>query len=143
MRQSIPKSLIVRARDLDEAMAFSNDYAPEHLILHLQQAPEVVAKVENAGSVFVGPYTPERCFFLFSFIHLCSFVLVIAAVIMLQERTTRCLRTGTRGSLAGSIHYRSRSTLPRSRSRRRVLTSLDPSSQPSLIARDWTPMQTP
>lgn len=60
MRQSIPKSLIIRARNLDEAFAFSNDYAPEHLILHIERAPDAIPKVENAGSVFVGPYTPER-----------------------------------------------------------------------------------
>ena len=60
VRQSIPKSIIVRARSVQEAIAFSNDYAPEHLILHLADAPAAVAAVENAGSVFVGPYSPER-----------------------------------------------------------------------------------
>ena len=61
VRESIPKSIIVRARSVQEAIAFSNDYAPEHLILHLADAPAAVAAVENAGSVFVGPYSPERC----------------------------------------------------------------------------------
>ncbi|KAF8913965.1 histidinol dehydrogenase-domain-containing protein [Gymnopilus junonius] len=61
VRQSIPKSVIVKASNADEAITFSNDYAPEHLILHLENASQVVAKVENAGSVFVGPYTPESC----------------------------------------------------------------------------------
>ncbi|TBU45055.1 histidine biosynthesis trifunctional-protein [Dichomitus squalens] len=61
MRQSIPKSIIVRAGSLEEAIAFSNDYAPEHLILHLENAPAAVALVDNAGSVFVGPYSPESC----------------------------------------------------------------------------------
>lgn len=60
IRQSIPKSLIVQTSSLDEALAFSNDYAPEHLILHLENAQDAVKRVENAGSVFVGPYTPER-----------------------------------------------------------------------------------
>ena len=60
VRQSIPKSIIVRARSVAEAIAFSNDYAPEHLILHLADAPAAVAAVDNAGSVFVGPYSPER-----------------------------------------------------------------------------------
>ena len=60
VRQSIPKSIIVRARSVQEAIVFSNDYAPEHLILHLADAPAAVAAVENAGSVFVGPYSPER-----------------------------------------------------------------------------------
>ncbi|KAI0375598.1 histidine biosynthesis trifunctional-protein [Pilatotrama ljubarskyi] len=61
MRQSIPKSIIVKTRSVEEAIAFSNDYAPEHLILHLENAPQAVAAVENAGSVFVGPFSPESC----------------------------------------------------------------------------------
>ncbi|KAL0949485.1 hypothetical protein HGRIS_009538 [Hohenbuehelia grisea] len=61
VRQSIAKSLIVKAPDVAAALAFSNDYAPEHLILHLADAPESVAQVENAGSVFVGAYSPESC----------------------------------------------------------------------------------
>ncbi|KAI0719594.1 histidine biosynthesis trifunctional-protein [Cerioporus squamosus] len=61
LRQSIPKSIIVKTSSVQEAIAFSNDYAPEHLILHLANAPAVVAAVENAGSVFVGPYSPESC----------------------------------------------------------------------------------
>jgi phosphoribosyl-ATP pyrophosphohydrolase/phosphoribosyl-AMP cyclohydrolase/histidinol dehydrogenase len=60
VRQSIMKSIIVKASSVDEALAFSNDYAPEHLILHLENAGEKVPMVDNAGSVFVGPYTPER-----------------------------------------------------------------------------------
>jgi phosphoribosyl-ATP pyrophosphohydrolase/phosphoribosyl-AMP cyclohydrolase/histidinol dehydrogenase len=62
VRESISKSVIVRTSSLDEGIAFSNDYAPEHLILHLQDARSVVAKIENAGSIFVGHFTPERCF---------------------------------------------------------------------------------
>jgi len=47
--------------DLDAALAFSNDYAPEHLILHIEKAAAAVARVQNAGSVFVGPFSPESC----------------------------------------------------------------------------------
>lgn len=60
VRQSIAKSIIVKTTSVEEAIAFSNDYAPEHLILHLENASDKVALVDNAGSVFVGPYTPER-----------------------------------------------------------------------------------
>lgn len=60
MRQSIPKSILVRTRSVKEAMDFSNDYAPEHLILQLRDAKAVAGEVQNAGSVFVGPYSPER-----------------------------------------------------------------------------------
>jgi phosphoribosyl-ATP pyrophosphohydrolase/phosphoribosyl-AMP cyclohydrolase/histidinol dehydrogenase len=60
MRQSIPKSILVQTRSVKEAMDFSNDYAPEHLILHLRDAKAAAEEVQNAGSVFVGPYSPER-----------------------------------------------------------------------------------
>ncbi|CAI2170587.1 12788_t:CDS:2 [Funneliformis geosporum] len=59
--QSIPKSFILQVNSLEEAMKFSNDYAPEHLILHLDEAEKLLEKVENAGSVFVGSYSPESC----------------------------------------------------------------------------------
>ncbi|KZV76104.1 histidine biosynthesis trifunctional-protein [Peniophora sp. CONT] len=61
MRQSIPKSIIIRVDTVEEGLQFSNDYAPEHLILHLEDAPGAVELVQNAGSVFVGPYSPESC----------------------------------------------------------------------------------
>lgn len=61
MRESIPKSIIVKTASVAEALDFSNDYAPEHLILHLRDAPGAVPLVQNAGSVFVGPYSPESC----------------------------------------------------------------------------------
>ncbi|KAG6829597.1 hypothetical protein H0H92_004066 [Tricholoma furcatifolium] len=61
VKQSIPKSIIVKASSVDEAITFSNDYAPEHLILHLEDASARVASIDNAGSVFVGPFTPESC----------------------------------------------------------------------------------
>ncbi|QRV72433.1 histidinol dehydrogenase [Ceratobasidium sp. AG-Ba] len=61
VRESVRKSLIVRVANDDEAVAFSNDYAPEHLIIHLENAREALKGIENAGSVFVGPFTPESC----------------------------------------------------------------------------------
>ncbi|KAJ7904589.1 histidinol dehydrogenase-domain-containing protein [Mycena olivaceomarginata] len=61
VRKSISKSIVVKAKSVDEAIDFSNDYAPEHLILHLENASEKVQFINNAGSVFVGPYSPESC----------------------------------------------------------------------------------
>ncbi|GAA95890.1 uncharacterized protein L969DRAFT_76313 [Mixia osmundae IAM 14324] len=61
VKQAISKSLTVRCAHLKEALAFSNDYAPEHLILHLEDAPGALDHVRNAGSVFVGAYSPESC----------------------------------------------------------------------------------
>jgi histidinol dehydrogenase len=46
-------------KDMNEAMEMSNLYAPEHLILQVEDLDNLVAKVVNAGSVFIGPYTPE------------------------------------------------------------------------------------
>lgn len=60
VRESIAKSIIVKVSSIQEAIAFSNDYAPEHLILQIQNARDKVELIQNAGSVFVGPYTPER-----------------------------------------------------------------------------------
>ncbi|KAI0023817.1 histidine biosynthesis trifunctional-protein [Xylariomycetidae sp. FL0641] len=59
VRGAIDHSVTVLARDIDEAMRISNDYAPEHLILQLQNADQIVEKVMNAGSVFIGQWTPE------------------------------------------------------------------------------------
>ncbi|KAJ3866078.1 histidinol dehydrogenase-domain-containing protein [Lentinula novae-zelandiae] len=61
VRQSVAKSLIVQTTSVEEAIEYSNDYAPEHLILHLENAPDKVQLITNAGSVFVGPFTPESC----------------------------------------------------------------------------------
>lgn len=41
------------------AIDFINQYAPEHLILNLKDAEEQALKINNAGSVFLGNYTPE------------------------------------------------------------------------------------
>ena len=46
-------------RNLDEAFALSNDYAPEHLILALREPRAWLDKVQSAGSVFLGDYAPE------------------------------------------------------------------------------------
>lgn len=45
--------------DLDAALAISNRYAPEHLILQVRDPRACVPKVQNAGSVFLGAWTPE------------------------------------------------------------------------------------
>jgi phosphoribosyl-ATP pyrophosphohydrolase/phosphoribosyl-AMP cyclohydrolase/histidinol dehydrogenase len=59
VRGSIAHSVTVRVKTVDEAMEISNKYAPEHLILQLKDAESVVDKVMNAGSVFIGEWTPE------------------------------------------------------------------------------------
>ncbi|KAJ3199704.1 trifunctional histidinol dehydrogenase, partial [Dinochytrium kinnereticum] len=56
---SISNSFVLVVPEGEEAMRFSNDYAPEHLILHVEEAQGLVGKVVNAGSVFVGEWSPE------------------------------------------------------------------------------------
>jgi histidinol dehydrogenase len=48
---------IVVAGDLDEAMHLANDFAPEHLLIFTTDAGRRAMQVENAGAVFVGPYS--------------------------------------------------------------------------------------
>ena len=57
--KAITNSRILVFRQLDEALAFSNAYAPEHLILAVAAAAELAEKVTAAGSVFLGHYSPE------------------------------------------------------------------------------------
>ncbi|EGY15712.1 hypothetical protein VD0002_g6146 [Verticillium dahliae] len=59
VRGAIAHSVTIQVRDVDEAMRISNEYAPEHLILQLQNAPDVAQMVMNAGSIFIGEWTPE------------------------------------------------------------------------------------
>lgn len=59
VRGAIEHSVTLVVKDIKEAMKLSNDYAPEHLILQLKDAASVVDLVENAGSVFIGEWTPE------------------------------------------------------------------------------------
>ena len=47
-------AVFLLAKDLDEALAFSNEYAPEHLVLDVSSPREALGKVTSAGSVFVG-----------------------------------------------------------------------------------------
>jgi histidinol dehydrogenase len=56
---ALKKSFILIADNSRQAMEFSNRYAPEHLILNSADAEELADRVENAGSVFIGPWTPE------------------------------------------------------------------------------------
>jgi histidinol dehydrogenase len=51
--------LIAIAPDLETAVAFSNDFSPEHLSVHTEDAPSVAKRLTSAGSVFVGEWAPE------------------------------------------------------------------------------------
>jgi histidinol dehydrogenase len=56
---ALQNSQIVITQNLNEAIAISNEYAPEHLILQTANAHELANQITNAGSVFIGAYTPE------------------------------------------------------------------------------------
>ncbi|KAI9682846.1 MAG: trifunctional histidinol dehydrogenase [Trizodia sp. TS-e1964] len=59
VRAAIQHSVTLIVRNLHEALALSNQYAPEHLILQIADAQAAVPLVQNAGSVFIGHWTPE------------------------------------------------------------------------------------
>ncbi|ANO53138.1 histidinol dehydrogenase [Woeseia oceani] len=52
-------SRLIVCDDIEMAIAISNTYAPEHLILQFENARSTLPAISNAGSVFVGPWTPE------------------------------------------------------------------------------------
>ncbi len=51
--------LVAIARDLHQALEFANEWAPEHLSIHAPDARRAADAVPNAGSVFIGAWTPE------------------------------------------------------------------------------------
>ena len=51
--------LLVNSRDIDEAINISNELAPEHLQLSIKESEKYLDKVENAGAIFLGEFTPE------------------------------------------------------------------------------------
>ena len=57
--KSLDNSTLVLVENLDTAMDLINTYAPEHLILQVTETHELSLMIKNAGSVFVGHYTPE------------------------------------------------------------------------------------
>lgn len=57
--QALSHSRILLVHDMDEAIAMTNAYAPEHLIVQTQNYMDIVPRIINAGSVFLGPYSCE------------------------------------------------------------------------------------
>lgn len=57
--KALENSRIIVLRTVDDALAFSNAYAPEHLILACDDAVALAEQVTAAGSVFIGHYSPE------------------------------------------------------------------------------------
>lgn len=57
--KAIDNSKIILVEKEEDMIAMTNAYAPEHLILSMKNYTEVADKIVNAGSVFLGNYTPE------------------------------------------------------------------------------------
>ena len=57
--RALSASRAVVVADLSQAFAVSNEYAPEHLILQVREPRQWLPLVSNAGSVFLGAWTPE------------------------------------------------------------------------------------
>lgn len=58
-RQALESSLIIVFDEDDDMVELINWYAPEHLIISTNNYAELAARITNAGSVFLGNYTPE------------------------------------------------------------------------------------
>ncbi len=57
--KALEHSRIIVLKDWEEIVDFTNLYAPEHLIIQTDNYSYLAEQVQNAGSVFMGPYTPE------------------------------------------------------------------------------------
>ena len=57
--KALSHSRILVLKDKQEVIDFTNLYAPEHLIIQTTDYAAIAEQIENAGSVFMGPYTPE------------------------------------------------------------------------------------
>ncbi len=58
-KKSLKSGAIIIMNDIQEMIDISNSYAPEHLIISTRDYSSVASKITNAGSVFLGNYTPE------------------------------------------------------------------------------------
>jgi len=59
LEESLREARVILVDSMPEALRISNAYAPEHLIINTTDAAVLAEQVENAGSVFIGPWTPE------------------------------------------------------------------------------------
>lgn len=58
-QKALEKSIAIICDSLDECAKISNIYAPEHLIVETKDPRALLPKLRNAGSIFLGAYTPE------------------------------------------------------------------------------------
>ena len=58
-KKALENSKAVVLSTIEDAIAMINEYAPEHLILSINNAAQVAEKIINAGSIFIGNFSPE------------------------------------------------------------------------------------
>ncbi len=63
---------VIITKDMDEAVAVTNDYAPEHLQVHTQNPWEILPNLVNAGEIMLGPWTPTS---------ICNYALGVNAIL--------------------------------------------------------------
>jgi histidinol dehydrogenase len=61
VREALANAAVLVADGLDECLDFANLYAPEHLQIWVENPLPLLSRVENAGSVFLGPWSPIPC----------------------------------------------------------------------------------
>jgi histidinol dehydrogenase len=59
IEKSFDKSFAIVVNDLEEAISVVNEYAPEHLEIVIKKPENILNKIVNVGSVFLGPYSSE------------------------------------------------------------------------------------
>lgn len=59
VEKALLNSRIIIFDNMDDAIDFTNEYAPEHIIISCREYGSVGERIINAGSVFLGPYSPE------------------------------------------------------------------------------------
>lgn len=57
--KALENSCFILLNSIEECIEFSNEYAPEHLILSIENPENILSEITNAGSIFLGNYTPE------------------------------------------------------------------------------------
>jgi histidinol dehydrogenase len=58
-RPAMENARYILADSIDDAILVSNAYAPEHLIVQIEDARSLLPKIKYAGSIFLGPWSPE------------------------------------------------------------------------------------
>ena len=62
IEESLEKNgFIILTNNFDEAIEITNKYAPEHLVIMTEDDEKTLTKIKNAGSIFLGQYSPVAC----------------------------------------------------------------------------------